>query len=469
MKNFFRCSILIAALFILSACATPTPTPAIPTASPGYAPIGTPLSEQASIALAQKTIDLMIAQDFASAYGNFDQTMQAALPEAQLKQAWDGLIERAGAYQSTLDTQPPTQQAQYTVVVVTLQFEQAPIDLRVVIDPAAGKVSGLRFVPNQTVAAQKYQPPAYADPISFEEREVVVGSGEWQLSGTLTLPKGTGPFPAVVLVHGSGPNDRDETVGPDKPFKDIAWGLATRGIAVLRYDKRTKVYGEKMAAFATLTVKEETIDDALAAVDVLHHTNQIDPTRIFVLGHSLGGYLAPRIGQAARSASNIAGLIILAGPTRHLEDLMLEQTQYILSLAGSISPEEQQQLDQLTQMVKTVKNLKPEDQLPKEGILGAPAAYWLDLQNYQPAQLASSLTLPMFILQGERDYQVTLQDFQGWKDALSSKSNVQLKTYPDLNHLFVTGSGKSTPAEYNIPANVSVSIIVDIAAWVKQH
>jgi dienelactone hydrolase len=467
MKNLFPYLVLIAMLLVLSACTASsiTATPATPTVSP--TPIGPLLSEEASIALAQKTIASMIAQDFADAYSNFDQTMQAALPQDQLKQAWDSLIKQAGAYEATLATQPPVHQAQYIVVLITLQFKEGALDMRVVVDPASGKVSGLRFMPNQTEAAKKYQPPAYADPNSFEEREVVVGSDEWQLSGTLTLPKDTGPFPAVVLVHGSGPNDRDETIGPDKPFKDIAWGLAARGIAVLRYEKRTKVYGEKMAALSTLTVKEETIDDAVAAVDLLRHTNSIDPIRIFVLGHSLGGYLIPRIGQA--TGSNIAGLIILAGPTRHLEDLMLEQTQYILSLDGSISPDDQQRLDQLTHLVKAVKDLKSGDPSPQGGLLGAPAAYWLDLQHYQPAQLASSLTVPLFILQGERDYQVTLQDFQGWKDALSSKSNVQLKTYPDLNHLFMTGTGKSTPTEYNTPANVSVSIIDDIAAWVKQR
>ena len=285
MSGKFCTTLLIAAVFVLAACAPTTTTPAAPTAiipAPTTAspqPSGTPLSDQSSVALAQQTIDRLIAQDFTTAYNNFDQAMQAALPEAQLKQAWSDLIQRVGAYQSTLGTQPPAHQAQYIVVVITLQFEQAPIDLRVVVDPNTGKVSGLRFMANQTEAAKKYQPPSYADPNSFQEHEVIVGAGEWQLSGTLTVPNGPGPFPAIVLVHGSGPNDRDEAVGPDKPFKDLAWGLASRGIAVLRYDKRTKVYADKMAALQTFTVKEETIDDALSSRSTPSQTSRAASSR----------------------------------------------------------------------------------------------------------------------------------------------------------------------------------------------
>jgi dienelactone hydrolase len=351
--------------------------------------------------------------------------MKAALPEMQLEKAWESLIAQAGAYQAKLGTQPPTHQDQYTIVVITLQFEKAPIDLRVVVDSNTGLISGLRFMPNQSEAAKKYQAPTYADPNAFEEREVTVGTGEWQLPGTLTLPKGQGPFPVVVLVHGSGPNDRDETVGPNKPFKDLAWGLASRGIAVLRYDKRTKVYADKLASAANLTVKEETTDDAIAAADLLRQTDSVDPTRIFVLGHSLGGMLAPRIGQAH---TNNAGLIIMAGPTLPLEDLIVEQTQYILSLHGTPTPDDQKRIDALNQQVAITKALKPTDAVSSTTtILGAPAQYWLDLQAYKPADVASTLKIPMLILQGERDYQVTMQDFQNWKEALSSHSNVQIE------------------------------------------
>ncbi len=454
---------------ILSACTTPlanTPEPTSETKTTP-APIGTPMSEQEAVSLAEKTVDLMIAQDFATMYSSFDPAMKSALTEAQLQQAWQSLIKQAGPYQSKIGTQPPVHKDQYTIVLVTLQFEKAPLDIRVVVDSNTGQISGLQFVPNQTEAAKKYKPPTYADQSAFEERDVIIGTGQWQLPGTLTMPKGNGPFPAVVLVHGSGPNDRDETVGPNKPFKDLAWGIASQTVAVLRYDKRTKVYAEQMTSLPNgLTVKEETVDDAVAAVDLLRRTDGIDPRRIFVLGHSLGGYLAPRIAQAD---PNIAGLIIMAGPTRPIEDLFIEQTRYIVSLDGSLSAEEQTQIGQLEEQVNKIKALKPGDQLSaKDILLFAPPQYWLDLQSYKPVEAAGKLSLPIFILQGERDYQVTMQDFQGWQNALSSRSNITLKSYPDLNHLFISGDGKSTPEEYQTAGNVAQAVIDDIAFWISE-
>ena len=140
--------------------------------------------------------------------------------------------------------------------------------------------------------------PPYVDSEAFTEREVTVGRGEWSLPGTLSVPLQGDLHPAVVLVHGSGPNDRDETIGANKPFKDLALGLASKGVAVLRYEKRTLEHGSKMASLMeVLTPEEEVIEDALAAVSLLKETEGIDPDRIYVLGHSLGGTLAPRIAQ----------------------------------------------------------------------------------------------------------------------------------------------------------------------------
>ena len=186
----------------------------------------------------------------------------------------------------------------------------------------------------------------------------------------------------------------------------------------MRYEKRTRHYPSEMAALVdSITVKEETIDDAVAAIAVLATQEKIDPKRIFVLGHSLGGMLLPQIGKAK---DGIAGFVSLAGSTRPLEDLVLEQTRYILSLDGKPSPEAQKKLEELEQQVATVKSSKlSKDTPPNELPLRSPANYWLDLRRYDAAAAAKELSQPMLILQGGRDYQVTSDDFQGWKNALS--------------------------------------------------
>ena len=225
-----------------------------------------------------------------------------------------------------------------------------------------------------------------------------MGTGKWSLPGTLTLPRGKGPFPAVVLLHGSGPNDRDETIGPNKPFRDLAWGLASRGIAVLRYEKRTKQHRAEIAAMVDkLTVEEETVMDALAAVSLLRNTPEIDKSRIFVLGHSLGGMLIPRIGLRDR---DIAGFVIMAGSSRPFEDILYEQYEYIFNLDNKLTDYEKKHLKQVKVQVEMVKSSKlTKDTSSTLLPLGIPASYWLDLRNYDPAKEAVKLTGPILILQ----------------------------------------------------------------------
>ena len=300
-------------------------------------------------------------------------------------------------------------------------------------------------------------------PASIVERDVTVGTGEWALPGTLTLPKGEGKFVAVVLVHGSGPNDRDETIIENKPFRDLAWGLAEGGIAVLRYDKRTKVHGKEVVALKDhFTVNEETVDDALFAVALLRKEPQINAKKIFVLGHSLGGMMATRIGK--RDAE-IAGLIIMAGLTRPLEDTIVEQITYISSVDGSISEEEQKRIDSLKQQAAKVKELKPGS---TDFLIGAPAAYWLDLRDYYPPEVAKTLKQPMLILQGEKDYQVTMKDFENWKAVLASRKDVVFKSYPKLFHLFIETEDKPAPSNYEKAGHVANYVIDDIANWIKK-
>jgi hypothetical protein len=325
-----------------------------------------------------------------------------------------------------------------------------------------------------TAPPANYEPPAYADPAKFEETAVTVGSGDWALPGTLTMPKGNGPFPAVVLVHGSGPNDRDETLGPNKPFKDLAWGLATRGIAVLRYDKRSKVYQSKILGDprleATMTVKDETIDDALAAAALLEKTPRIDVKRVFILGHSQGGFLMPRIAVAARPLK-IAGFISMAGLTRPLEDTILRQMTYLYGLAGAgVSEDDKKKLDALKAEVVKIKALSDADGTSTLKLLGAMPVYWLDLRSYDPPEVARSVAKPMLFLQGGRDYQVTTEDLENWKKALGGRKDVEFHLYTKLNHLFFEGEGIITPLEYmQKHGSVAPYVVDDIAAWIAKR
>ena len=351
------------------------------------------------------------------------------------------------------------------IVTVSCQFEKAPMDIHVIFNQS-GQIAGLNYQPAPT--ASLYNPPAYVHSSAFHETEVTVGNGEWALPATLSMPEGNGPFPVVVLVHGSGPQDRDETIGPNKPFRDLAWGLASQGIAVLRYEKRTKTHAGRMTPemVARVTVQEEVIDDALSAVQLLRQTPGIDLGGIYVLGHSLGGTLAPRIGQQDPS---IAGLIIMAGMTRPFEDAVLDQYTYIYNLSGAMSGGQKAELELLRAKVARVKNPNLSDQVPAKDLpLNVHPAYWLSLRGYQPAEVAKSLEMRIFVLQGGRDYQVTTEgDYPAWQSALRNKSNAKLKLYPKLFHLFAEGEGPSTPQEYIAERHVSEEVIQDIARWIK--
>ena len=413
---------------------------------------------------ATRFVDLLAAGDFATAVKSFDDAMKQALPPDRLAGVWHGILAQAGRYQKRLGVRGG-EDAGYRVAFVKCRFESATLEAKVVFD-TAGRIAGLFFVPAQ--AAAEYSPPDYVKPGAFAEREVTVGPARWSLPGTLSRPARAGPFPGLVLVHGSGSLDRDESIGPNKPFRDLATGLASRGVAVLRYDKRTLAHAAETAALGDrLTLQEETVDDAVAAVALLRATPGIDGRRLFVLGHSLGGVAIPRV---AALDPTIAGYILLATPSRPLEDLLVEQAEYLASVDGTVSEEERSHIEELRWQVARLKNPKPGGAAdPKEPLLGASRAYWTDLRRGTGPQAVARLRQPLLVLQGGRDYQVTVEDFQIWKRTLASRTDVELKLYADLNHLLMPGSGTSTPAEYEVPGHVAPAVIDDLAAWIKRQ
>jgi dienelactone hydrolase len=416
------------------------------------------------IELGAKTAGFVAGRRFDLVIAISDEAMKNALPGNKLEEIWNSVLNQTGAFQKNLGTKAE-RSGQYIVVYSLLSFEKTALTLRLVFDEER-HLAGLSVRPESEFHALAYSPPAYVNSGSFTERDVTVGSGAWTLPGTLTLPRVKGRVPAVVLVHGSGPNDRDETVGPNRMFRDLAWGLASRGIAVLRYDKRTLTYGKRMAADpAGLTVREETIDDALAAARLLKGLAEIDPKYIFLLGHSLGGMLAPRMAVTYRE---IAGIIIMAGAVQPLEDIVLEQVTYLASLDKTVSPEERQTLEKLKLQVAAVKDPALSAAIPASDLpLGLPASYWLDLRAHPIAEDAAAVTQPVLVLQGGRDYQVTQDDFTLWKKLFSRNKAAVFKFYPDLSHLFIAGEGQPSPSDYEKKGNVQAAVVEDIAAWIK--
>ncbi|WOA59212.1 alpha/beta hydrolase [Bacillus mycoides] len=306
--------------------------------------------------------------------------------------------------------------------------------------------------------------PSYDQPASYQERQIVIGNSTYPLPATLTVPKHKPgeKVPVVVLVHGAGIHDRDSTYLGTKILRDLAVGLSSNGIAVLRYEKRTLEHALKMSA-EPVTLDRDTTDDAIYAAKSAAQQEGIDPNNIFILGHSLGAGTMPRILSKAPS-SLVRGSILLAPPARPLTDIAIDVNQYL----GA--PKEV--IDELKRQIAFILDptFNP-DHPPADYNYNLGSSHFMyDVSRWRPVEEAKSRKEPLLILQGARDYQVTVKDeYTKWQEGLSNRRNVQFKEYPKLNHFFTEGDGElSLPSEYEIPANVPEYVIQDLITWVNE-
>ncbi|HBU11246.1 MAG TPA: alpha/beta hydrolase [Clostridiales bacterium] len=310
----------------------------------------------------------------------------------------------------------------------------------------------------------------------FSDYPIVFGeSTEYLLDGILSIPDDAdGRVPAVLLVHGSGPQDMDETISENKPFRDIAEYLAANGIAVFRYDKRTFSHGAKLVRDygGSLTVEEETIKDALLAADLLKDDDRIDENKVFILGHSLGGMLAPRIHA---EGGNFAGIISLAGSPRSLLDIGYDQQMaYINEM-----PEGEEKTAALAQMGtadeqrSALNKLSDEEAKAMEMAGGISFYYYKEMDAHPVSGYIEDIQVPFLIMQGEEDFQVYAdKDYALWQELLAGRANASFKLYEGLNHLFIqstSGSIAESQAEYAVAGSVDSRVLADIAAWVKTN
>ena len=346
------------------------------------------------------------------------------------------------------------------VFYIPCAFSAMQVDLVLAVQD--GVIAGLQTGPYSGGKEEKTESDLYDN---LELALPVPSLGE--LPGILTVPKGEGPFPAVVLLQGSGASDKDESIGNLKPFRDLAEGLAAEGIAVYRFDKRSYVYGAELMTNRQITLADEYLEDAVNAVQLLARQDRIDPDRIFVLGHSLGGNAVPAAARELENAPvKACGFIMMAASPRPLDVLMREQYDFLYSLMPEITAEQQAEKDA---MFAELDKLRDPDALAEEDMVaGVYSAYWKWLADYDILQAAKDITRPVLLLQGEEDYQVTLEDFGIWKDALGEKENWQMISYPGLTHVFTAGRKTEGAEVYSRPGRMDTRVIQDIADFILQ-
>ena len=407
---------------------------------------------------------LLLDEKYGEMVSRFDATMSQHIDEPRLEQLWQGLLAQLGEFEEILavNAQP---KGEYTRNTLTCSFGSGYLKALITYD-SKGLIAGLFFSPEKV--QRNYEMPEYVVREKFSELEFNIRHGQVSLPAVLSLPNEGVDIPLVILVHGSGPLDRDLSIEQLKPFRDLAWGLASRGIGVLRYDKRTFIYGASTSDVSggPVTPYSETIEDVVQALEMTSEFERIDQKAIYVFGHSLGATLASGIEEAANIKP--AGYVLSAGSPRALEKIILEQCKYIYSLDG-LSQKERSDLKEMKRKVKRVRRAKYDNQTPAIDLpLGVGPAYWSWLKEYDPTSALRSSSARLLVLQAEKDYQVTKKDLKAWKRKL--KKRAEYRSYERLFHPLVETKARALarPEDYSTSGHVPAYVIIDLAEWIRK-
>lgn len=382
---------------------------------------------------------LLQEKNYDVAYSYFDNVVKNQLSQKNLEETAQQLENQLGKFKSIIETF-----VEKEAITYYSDFDKAKLDIKISFN-ANKKIIGFFFVPHQEFRKE-----------NGLGQSLNIKSNDIELKGTLLLPETNNLKKLIVFVHGSGPNDRDESVIENKPFKDISESLYLKGITSYRFDKRTLTNPESFSEKST--IDDEVTNDIINIVSYFKQNKQFENYEITVLGHSLGAYLLPRI---ANKSNQIDKIILLAGNARPLDKLVMEQYEYQYKL--NPTPEMKDGLKKMEKQIETLNSktfslLTATEKLP----LNLSAYYWKSLLDYDPIKEIQKATIPILILQGERDYQVSMKDFLLWKKSLKNNPKASFVSYSKLNHLFVTGEKPSEPKEYAIKGKVEAIVINDI-------
>lgn len=312
-----------------------------------------------------------------------------------------------------------------------------------------------------------YAIPAYADAGLYNEENIIFAADSTMpLRGILTLPATTAKAPLVIIIPAAGPTDMDG-VFASKPYKDISVGLASNGIAVFRYNKRSLNYGFNIMQYklngTQYTPELDVLFDLYAAIDLLKQTPHVDSNKIYLLGHGEGAYLAPYV---ASKKSIIKGIVMMGANANHPLEMMNDQNAYLIK----ILPHKKHDFDEIKERSKIVLKHKVKENtsytiLPYD----LQASYWLWINEYKQVKVVKKLSIPVFIMQGGRDYQVDKKNFFVWQKKLRKKKNASFKLYPKMNHIMHEGEGESTYSEYSIMRHIPFEVINDLKNWLQNN
>ena len=328
--------------------------------------------------------------------------------------------------------------------------------------------------------------------LSFTEHEVAFPSpAGFELAGTLSVPDGSGPFPAVALVTGSGPQDRDETLGRHRPFFDIATDLAGRGIVVLRFDDRG--FGASGGSFEGATTFDFA-DDVRGAVDFLAADARVDGNRIGVLGHSEGGVVAPIV---AEQTERVSFVVLLAGTAVTGREILIGQQDDVMRSEGASDEEREWQLSWIVPIIEAAATDQPDDALEAtirsimaeaaseapDGVsdLEVEAATPVMVQTFldpwmrtflrhDPVPALEALDIPTLAVLAELDIQVTpARNEASLRAALAGNPGAEVVVLPGLNHLFIEAETGAVSEYEQLPGPVAPSLLDLVGEWIMRQ
>lgn len=412
--------------------------------------------------IALKFIENFTTENYTESYSFFDEKIKSLVSLDQLKQTYTQLESAFGKFKNVVSI-GNSKTDNLKISEIVLKFEKSLLNARIVID-SNYNVAGMFFIP--TYERQTNNLISYIDTSRFVENEIEFGNKDFLIKGSLCIPNYIKSLNAVIMLSGSGPNNRDSEIGPNSPFKDIAYGLASKGIITFRFDKRTKIYGKKIFQNnLDLTLNEEYYEDTDYAIEFLQNyckINKIKIKNLIILGHSQGGTVIPYILNNSKFKEDINASIFMATPARNLEVIVKEQYNYIFTLDNTLDLAEQKQLDNLDIQISNLKNNK-EENLP----LGLSKQYFNSLdKNDFNGNLAKS-KIPLLIMSCGKDYQVTSVELNIIENILKDNQNVNYKFYDNLNHIFIKVEGVPSPSHYNKVSNVDSQVIEDLVKWIK--